>query len=51
VYTDPIGRMKWDAREKELQRALPAINRLYCSPSARMRQIEGLSEGRISGSS
>ncbi|GEC15264.1 hypothetical protein [Nitrobacter winogradskyi] len=29
VYTDPIGRMKWDAREKELQRALPAINRLY----------------------
>ncbi|WP_416192884.1 hypothetical protein [Nitrobacter sp. TKz-YC01] len=28
VYTDPIGRMKWDAREKELQRALPAINML-----------------------
>lgn len=37
VYTDPIGRMKWDAREKELQRALPAINRLYEQAEAARR--------------
>jgi len=31
--------------------ALATKHELHCSPSAPMRQIEGLHEGRISGSS
>ena len=37
--------------ENEIKAFLNWINSLNCSPSAPMRQIEGLPEGRISGSS
>lgn len=56
-----LDALLWMARSGGRWRDLPerlgdyrSVKRRYyrwCSPSARMRQIEGLSEGRISGSS